>query len=80
MSSSRKFRVSSDAASTSGSTMSRARRGHRGRRAKAGGGKTRNTLSSEDVEYLKKNTKYDENEIREWYKGFKVWDVLALPV
>ena len=37
-------------------------------------GKTRKAkqLSNEDLEFLKKNTKYDESEIREWYKGFKV--------
>ena len=29
-------------------------------------------LTQEDIEYLKKNTRYDESEIREWYKGFKV--------
>jgi hypothetical protein len=28
-------------------------------------------LTQEDIEYLKKNTRYDESEIREWYKGFK---------
>ena len=29
-------------------------------------------LTQEDIEYLKQNTRYDETEIREWYKGFKV--------
>lgn len=29
-------------------------------------------LTQEDIEFLKKNTKYDEAEIREWFKGFKV--------
>lgn len=29
-------------------------------------------LSQEDVEFLKENTKFDEQEIREWFKGFKV--------
>ena len=29
-------------------------------------------LTQEDVDYLQKNTRYDETEIREWYKGFKV--------
>ncbi len=24
------------------------------------------------MDYLRKNTRYDEQEIREWYKGFKV--------
>ena len=33
-------------------------------------------LTQEDIEYLKKNTRYDESEIREWYKGFKViWKI-----
>jgi len=29
-------------------------------------------LSQEDIEFLTKHTKYDEAEIKEWYKGFKV--------
>ena len=29
-------------------------------------------LTQEDIDYIKKNTRYDESEIREWYKGFKV--------
>lgn len=28
-------------------------------------------LSAEDIDYLKKNTRYDEQEIKEWYRGFK---------
>ena len=32
----------------------------------------KHNLTQEDIEYLKKNTRYDESEIREWYKGFKV--------
>ena len=26
----------------------------------------------DDIDFLTKNTKYDETEIKEWYKGFKV--------
>ena len=29
-------------------------------------------LSADDIEFLKRNTKFDEAEIREWFKGFKV--------
>ena len=29
-------------------------------------------LDQEDVDFLKENTKFDEAEIREWYKGFSV--------
>ena len=29
-------------------------------------------MSGDDIEYLRKNTRYDEKEIKEWYKGFKV--------
>ena len=49
---------------------SRSKRKGRSRRGK----KThhRITLSQEDIEYLKLNTKFDEQEIREWFKGFKV--------
>ena len=31
-----------------------------------------NRLSHDEIEYLRKNTRYDEKEIKEWYKGFKV--------
>jgi hypothetical protein len=54
------------------------RRGGRGNRARHGhkkhGGNSHSSiaLTSEDVEFLRRNTRYDENEIREWYKGFKV--------
>ena len=49
---------------------SRSKRKGRSRRGK----KTnhRIQLSQEDIEYLKLNTKFDEQEIREWFKGFKV--------
>ena len=29
------------------------------------------SLSPEDVDYLRRNTSYNEMEIREWYRGFK---------
>lgn len=34
-------------------------------------GKAKHTLTQEDIEFLKKNTRYDEQEIKEWYRGFK---------
>ena len=35
-------------------------------------GRQGHRLSGDDIEYLRKNTRYDEKEIKEWYKGFKV--------
>lgn len=29
-------------------------------------------LSKEDLEFLKTHTRYDEQMIKEWYKGFRV--------
>jgi len=29
------------------------------------------TLTQDDIDFLKKNTRYDEQEIKEWYRGFK---------
>ena len=29
------------------------------------------TLSADDIDYLKKNTRYDEQEIKEWYRCVK---------
>ena len=34
-------------------------------------GRQGHRLSGDDIEYLRKNTRYDEKEIKEWYKGFK---------
>ena len=48
----------------------RSKRKGRSRRGKKSN--HRITLSQEDIEYLKINTKFDEQEIREWFKGFKV--------
>ena len=55
---------------------SRSKRKGRSRRGK----KTnhRIQLSQEDIEYLKLNTKFDEQEIREWFKGFKVIEKTCL--
>ena len=50
-----------------GEHRSRKRRSRRGKKSHS-----RVTLSQEDVEFLKDNTKFDEQEIREWFKGFKV--------
>ena len=33
--------------------------------------KSKPGLSQEDLEFLKSHTRYDENTIKEWYKGFK---------
>lgn len=46
----------------------RGSRRHRSRRHR----RNNNNLSAEDIEYLKQNTRYDESEIRDWYRGFKV--------
>ena len=42
------------------------------RKSRKGKQRKAKQLSQEDLDFLKKNTKYDEAEIREWYKGFKV--------
>ena len=44
------------------------------RKSRKGKQRKAKNLSQEDIDFLKKNTKYDEAEIREWYKGFKVND------
>ena len=36
-----------------------------------GASKSKQGLSQEDLEFLKAHTRYDENTIKEWYKGFK---------
>ena len=33
---------------------------------------SKDKLSKEDMDFLKSHTRYDENTIKEWYKGFKV--------
>ena len=33
--------------------------------------KSKSGLTEEDLEFLKAHTRYDENTIKEWYKGFK---------
>jgi hypothetical protein len=47
----------------------RLRRGGKSRKGRKNKGAG---LSQDDIDYLTKNTKYDETEIKEWYKGFKV--------
>ena len=32
------------------------------------------TLSADDIDYLKKNTRYDEQEIKEWYRCLYIFD------
>ena len=47
------------------------RRRSRSGRSRRGKGHASAVLNQEDVDYLKRNTRYDEQEIKEWYKGFK---------
>ena len=49
---------------------SRSKRKGRSRRGKKH--RKQAKLDQEDVDFLKENTKFDEAEIREWYKGFSV--------
>ncbi len=48
-----------------GSRLKRSKK-RKSRKSKASG------LSQEDLDFLSRNTKYDEDEIKEWYRGFKV--------
>jgi len=48
--------------------MGRSERGKRFKRTKK---KVEFELTDEDMKYLKENTRYDEEEIREWFSGFK---------
>ena len=34
------------------------------------------TLTQDDVEFLKKNTRYDEQEIKEWYRWVQTYTFL----
>lgn len=52
-----------------GSKGGRSRLGHR--RSSLAPKSQSTKLSGDDIEYLRKNTRYDEKEIKEWYKGFK---------
>ena len=36
------------------------------------------TLSADDIDYLKKNTRYDEQEIKEWYRCAEYLNLLSL--
>ena len=40
----------------------------KGGKYKKKSGKAKHTLTQEDIEFLKKNTRYDEQEIKEWYR------------
>ena len=33
--------------------------------------KSKQGLTQEDLDFLRAHTRYDENTIKEWYKGFK---------
>lgn len=35
---------------------------------------SKDRLTKEDMDFLKSHTRYDEQTIKEWYKGFKVRD------
>lgn len=57
--------------SGSGSWNRRQKRGKSSHRRKKNQ-HTSMSLTQDDIDFLRKNTRYDEQEIREWYKGFKV--------
>jgi hypothetical protein len=40
----------------------------KGGKYKKKSGKAKHTLTQDDIEFLKKNTRYDEQEIKEWYR------------
>lgn len=37
---------------------------------------SKDKLTKEDMDFLKTNTSYDETTIKEWYKGFKVGNLM----
>ena len=41
----------------------------KGGKYKKKGKKVSHTLTQDDIEFLKKNTRYDEQEIKEWYRS-----------
>ena len=43
---------------------------HPGKRFKKKPGETVVKLSKDDIEFLKRNTRYSEKEIKEWFSGF----------
>ncbi|CAB4067157.1 Frequenin-1,Neuronal calcium sensor 2,Hippocalcin-like protein 4,Neurocalcin homolog,Neurocalcin-delta,Neurocalcin,Neurocalcin-delta B,Visinin-like protein 1,Neurocalcin-delta A,Neuron-specific calcium-binding protein hippocalcin,Hippocalcin-like protein 1 [Lepeophtheirus salmonis] len=59
--------VGNNMSSRSGSRGPRYRNSRRHRQNK----ESIKALKQEDIDYLVQNTKYDESEIREWYKGFR---------
>lgn len=38
---------------------------------------SKDKLTKEDMDFLKSHTRYDEQTIKEWYKGFKVICILT---
>lgn len=38
---------------------------------------SKDRLTKEDMDFLKSHTRYDEQTIKEWYKGFKVRDFFS---
>ena len=40
----------------------------KGGKYKKKGKRVSHTLTQDDIEFLKKNTRYDEQEIKEWYR------------
>ena len=48
------------------------RKGKTGKYKKKGK-KVSHTLTQDDVEFLKKNTRYDEQEIKEWYRWVQTY-------
>lgn len=41
---------------------------------------SKDRLTKEDMEFLKTHTRYDEATIKEWYKGFKVSNILCVDI
>ena len=50
------------------------RKGKTGKYKKKGK-KVSHTLTQDDVEFLKKNTRYDEQEIKEWYRWVQTFNI-----
>ena len=51
------------------------RKGKTGKYKKKGK-KVSHTLTQDDVEFLKKNTRYDEQEIKEWYRWVQTYALM----
>ena len=52
------------------------RKGKTGKYKKKGK-KVSHTLTQDDVEFLKKNTRYDEQEIKEWYRWGQTYALIT---